>query len=309
MWLQRERKDDVIRSDLELGSHLELNAILFQSWSKIRSNSKLPSIIITNISQSSPDTTSWFTEDINILRLTFKVCSLMCTSWSSVNQISNFKFSAFFRFLLALWSLKYTHPKSQQTPRVSTELEIVVNFSYSFIPLKKVLQKGVDRPVENPRKSAENIKMMPNAPNKFYRRTRRQNAPLLEFSIWRTAIPSDWYSITQAQYGKCAKCTKCVGVLCQINLHPREKYDWVPCDMRSRTSKLRTPRSDALPMSHKDSTVIEVYYEFGEEILLKLNFDRNDSDTYREEAGLTFQIIMLNSFKRILIILPHDELI
>ena len=219
MWLQRERKDDVIRSDLELGSHLELNAILFQSWSKIRSNSKLPSIIITNISQSSPHTTSWFTEDINILRLTFKVCSLMCTSWSSVNQISNFKFSAFFRFLFALWSLKYTHPKSQQTPRVSTELEIVVNFSYSFIPLKKVLQKGVDRPVENPRKSAENIKMMPNAPNKFYRRTRRQNAPLLEFSIWRTAIPSDWYSITQAQYGKCAKCTKCVGVLCQTNLH------------------------------------------------------------------------------------------
>ena len=144
----------------------------------------------------------------------------MCTSWSSVNQISNFKFSAFFRFLFALWSLKYTHPKSQQTPRVSTELEIVVNFSYSFIPLKKVLQKGVDRPVENPRKSAENIKMMPNAPNKFYRRTRRQNAPLLEFSIWRTAIPSDWYSITQAQYGKCAKCTKCVAVVCQTNLHP-----------------------------------------------------------------------------------------
>ena len=150
----------------------------------------------------------------------------MCTSWSSVNQISNFKFSAFFRFLFALWSLKYTHPKSQQTPRVSTELEIVVNFSYSFIPLKKVLQKGVDRPVENPRKSAENIKMMPNAPNKFYRRTRRQNAPLLEFSIWRTAIPSDWYSITQAQYGKCAKYTKCVGVLCQINLHLSIKEIW-----------------------------------------------------------------------------------
>ena len=303
MWLQRERKDDVIRSDLELGSHLELNAILFQSWSKIRSNSKLPSIIITNISQSSPHTTSWFTEDINILRLTFKVCSLMCTSWSSVNQISNFKFSAFFRFLFALWSLKYTHPKSQQTPRVSTELEIVVNFSYSFIPLKKVLQKGVDRPVENPRKSAENIKMMPNAPNKFYRRTRRQNAPLLEFSIWRTAIPSDWYSITQAQYGKCAKCTKCVGVLCQNNIQVKNSRSlaW--------NEELRTPRSDALSMSFKDSTVTEGYYEFGEEILLKFNFEENDSVTYREEAGLTFQIIMLNSFRRILIILPHDELI
>ena len=47
----------------------------------------------------------------------------------------------------------------------------------------------------------------------------------------------------------------------------------------------RTPRFDALPMSYKDSTVIEVYYEFGEEILLKLNFDQNDSVTYREEAG------------------------
>ena len=62
-------------------------------------------------------------------------------------------------------------------------------------------------------------------------------------------------------------------------------------------------------MSHSDSTVIYVYHEFGEDILLKLNFDQNDSVTYREEAGLTFQIIMLNSFRRILIILPHDELI
>ena len=46
MWLYSERKDDVIWSDLKLGSQLELNAILFQSWSKIRSNSKLPSIIV-----------------------------------------------------------------------------------------------------------------------------------------------------------------------------------------------------------------------------------------------------------------------
>ena len=175
MWLYSERKDDVIWSDLKLGSQLELNAILFQSWSKIRSNSKLPSIIITNISQSSPHTTSWFTEDINILRLTFKVCSLMCTSWSSANQISNFKFSAFFRVLFALWSLKYPHPKSQQTPRVSTELEMVVNLSYSFIPLQKILQKGVDRPVENPQKSSKNIKMTSNTPNN--RRMRRRNAP------------------------------------------------------------------------------------------------------------------------------------
>ena len=84
-------------------------------------------------------------EDINISRLTFKVCCPRCTSWSSVNLISNFKFSTFFRVLFALWSLKYPHPKSQQTPRVSTELEMAVNLSYSFIPLQKILQKGVDR--------------------------------------------------------------------------------------------------------------------------------------------------------------------
>ena len=31
--------------------------------------------------------------------------------------------------------------------------------------------------------------------------------------------------------------------------------------MRNRTSDLRSPRSDALPLSHRDSTVSEVYYE------------------------------------------------
>ena len=116
---------------------------------------------------------------MNILRLTLKICSLICTSWSSVNQILNFKFSAFFRVLFALWSLKYPHPKSQQTPRVSTELEMVVNLSYSFIPLQKILQKGVDRPVENPQRGAGNIKMKPNALNKFYWCMRRRNAPPL----------------------------------------------------------------------------------------------------------------------------------
>ena len=31
--------------------------------------------------------------------------------------------------------------------------------------------------------------------------------------------------------------------------------------MRNRTSDLRSERSDALPLSHRDSTVSEVYYE------------------------------------------------
>ena len=52
---------------------------------------------------------------------------------------------------------------------------MVVNLSYSFIPLQKILQKGVDHLVENPRKGAV---MTPNAPNKFYRRMRRRDAPL-----------------------------------------------------------------------------------------------------------------------------------
>ena len=31
--------------------------------------------------------------------------------------------------------------------------------------------------------------------------------------------------------------------------------------MRNQTSDLRIPRSDALPLSHRDSTVSEVYFE------------------------------------------------
>ena len=31
--------------------------------------------------------------------------------------------------------------------------------------------------------------------------------------------------------------------------------------MRNRTSNLRIPRSDALPLSHRDSAVSEAYYE------------------------------------------------
>ena len=31
--------------------------------------------------------------------------------------------------------------------------------------------------------------------------------------------------------------------------------------MRNRTTDLQIPRSDAVPLSHRDSTVSEVYYE------------------------------------------------
>ena len=51
---------------------------------------------------------------------------------------------------------------------------MVVNLSYSSIPLQKISQKGVDRSVENPQKRAENIKMAPNAPNKYSWRMRNK---------------------------------------------------------------------------------------------------------------------------------------
>ena len=73
--------------------------------------------------------------------------------------------------------MKYPHPRGQQTPRVSTKLEILVNLSFSCIPLQKILQKGVDRLVENPQKRAEN--MTPHAPNKILLAHAQQNAPLL----------------------------------------------------------------------------------------------------------------------------------
>ena len=152
MWLQRERKKLCYLKWFEAwGGHLELNAILYQSLSKIRSNSKLPSIIVTNISRSPPHTTSWFTEVRHPhLKTNRQVCCLMCTSWRSANQISNFKFSAFFRVLFALWPLKYPRPKSQQAPRVSTELEMVINLLYSFIPLRKILRKRCRSPSWEP---------------------------------------------------------------------------------------------------------------------------------------------------------------
>ena len=50
-------------------------------------------------------------------------------------------------------------------------------------------------------------------------------------------------------------------VYCFSSCHEREtkRKFWVP--MRNRTSDLQIPRSDALPLSHRDSTMSEVYYE------------------------------------------------
>ena len=125
MWLQRERKDDIIWSDLKLGGHLELNAILFQSWSKTRSNSKLPPIIVTNISGSSPHTTSWFTEvrhqhlKTNLLGLLSHVHILIVSKSNLKLQVFGL-FSRFVRTLIIKIS-------SSEEPANSTSIHRVRN--------------------------------------------------------------------------------------------------------------------------------------------------------------------------------------
>ena len=176
MWLYSERKDDVIWSELKLGSQLELNAILFQSWSKIRSNSKLPSIIVTNISRSSPHTTLWFTE-VRHQHLKTNLQGLLPRVHILIVSISNLKlpvFGLFSRFVHTL-IIKIS---SSEEPANSTSIHKVRNGGKLVIlfHLQKILQKGVDRPFENPRKGAKNFKTTPNAPNKFYRRMRRRDA-------------------------------------------------------------------------------------------------------------------------------------
>ena len=42
--------------------------------------------------------------------------------------------------------------------------------------------------------------------------------------------------------------------------------------MRNRNSDLLIPRSDALPLSHRDSTVSEIYFEVHDSLLLQLIF-------------------------------------
>ena len=52
-----------------------------------------------------------------------------------------------------------------------------------------------------------------------------------------------------------------IGESCFSSCHERETKQkfWVP--MRNRTSDLRIPRCDALPLSHRESTASEVYYK------------------------------------------------
>ena len=108
----------------------------------------------------------------------------MCTSWSSGNKISNFKISAFFRVLFAFCPQKYPHPKSQQTPWVSTELEMAMKSAYSFIPLQKLWEKKVAIAWLKTRRSARKYNGAEQPKFKLISRMRGQKASLLNQSQW-----------------------------------------------------------------------------------------------------------------------------
>ena len=144
MWLQRELKYNITWRDLKFGCHLELNAILLQSWSKIRSNSRLPSIIVTNVSWPSPDTTSWFIEvrhqhlKTNLKGLSSHVHILIVSDSNPIPQVLGL-FSRFVRTLI----IKIF---SSEEPANSMNIQIIRNggkLSILFHPSsKKISQKG-----------------------------------------------------------------------------------------------------------------------------------------------------------------------
>ena len=180
MWLQRERKDDVIWSDFKLGGHLELNAILFQSRSKVKSRSKLTSFIGPNISRSSSHTTLWFLQ-VKHQHLKTNIQVLLSHLHILIFSKSNLKlqvfglFSCFVRTLI----IKISSSEGPANTTSIHRVRILAYLSFSFIPLQNILQKSVDRPVKNPQKRAESITMAPNAPDKILQAHMQQNASLL----------------------------------------------------------------------------------------------------------------------------------
>ena len=135
----------------ETWGRLELNAILFQSWSKPRSNSKLPSTIVTNIPRSSPYTTSWFIE-VRHQHLKTNLEDLKSHMHISIVSKSNLKlqvfglFSRFFRTLIIKIS-------SSEEPSNSTSIHRVMNggkFVILFYPSPKKYDKGCRSPSWKP---------------------------------------------------------------------------------------------------------------------------------------------------------------
>ena len=75
----------------------------------------------------------------------------------------------------------------------------------------------------------------------------------------------------------------------------KEKF-WVP--MRNRASDRRIPRSDALPLSHRDSTVSEVYYEVHmTRVLHTVRINHFDLNRIREMVSFELDKEMLSAFR------------
>ena len=75
----------------------------------------------------------------------------------------------------------------------------------------------------------------------------------------------------------------------------KEKF-WVP--MRNRASDRRIPRSDALPLSHRDSTVSEVYYEVHmRRVLHTARISHFDLNRIREMVSFELNKEMLSAFR------------
>ena len=157
-----------------LGSHLELNAILYQSLSKIRSNSKLPSIIVTNISRSPPHTTSWFTE-VRHPHLKTNRQGLLSRVHILIVSKSNLKlqvFGLFWRFVRTL-TIKIS---SSEEPANSTSIYRVRNGCYTLSSLSKKYYIKVSIAQLRIRGRALEI-LKWHALNKFYQRMRRRSNP------------------------------------------------------------------------------------------------------------------------------------
>ena len=151
-YVTTKRKKKTMLSEViwSLGGHLELNAILYQSLSKIRSNSKLPSTIVTNISRSPPHTTSWFTEvrhphlKTNRQGLLSHVHILMVSKSNLKLQV----FGLFSRFVRTL-TIKIS---SSEEPASSTSIHRVRNGD-KLVILFHPFPKNITKSCRSPRRA------------------------------------------------------------------------------------------------------------------------------------------------------------
>ena len=173
MWLQRKRKDDVVWSDLKLGGHLELNAILFQSWSKLRSRSKLTSFIGSNISRSSSNTTLWFLQ-VKHRHLKTNLQGLLSHLHILIFSKSNLKLQVFGLFSCFVRTL-ITKITSSEGPASTTSIHRVRNIGILVIfvhPSPKSIIKKCRSPSWKPAEALKVSQWRRTRWTKFYWRMR-----------------------------------------------------------------------------------------------------------------------------------------